>query len=278
MGLPLWFLSYAIYLNASDHSNNNLSEIFERALPHYEFAQARSDASFHYKALHPPTPPLKLHPSHNRRMLGNMHMVQIPESYDLRKTYNEKVINQGHCNSCFAITAAEQLNYLAKKNHAPPINYKTLLECTPNTFGCSGGLMEEVFKYGGPYSGSPWSGCDGLTGLIVKDYVVISDLEGGDVEPHLAAAVYQYGPIPVGIDSTSSRFLTYKTGIIKPEECNKVPNHAVLVVGYTNEYWIIKNSWGERWGENGFAKISRGHDTCGISSYASFATQVYYGE
>jgi C1A family cysteine protease len=276
MGLPLWFLSYAMYLNASNYTHNDLSEMFERALPHYEFSQAHPGASFNEQALYVPHPPLKLRPSHNRRMLQNMHMVQIPEEYDLRESGGPllcPVINQGHCNSCFAITVAEQLNYFAMKKD-PSINYNTLLECTPDTLGCSGGLMENVYKWGGPYSDVHKSGCDALTGLLVKDYVVISDLNGGDVEPHLAAAVYQYGPIPVGIDSTGSRFLTYKSGVIEPEECNKNPNHAVVVVGYTPEYWIIKNSWGEHWGEGGYGRISRGHDTCGISSYASFATQV----
>jgi len=280
MGLPFWFLSYAFYLNSSNYTHHDLAEIFKRALVHYEFAETHPGASFHEQAFHVPHPPLKLQRLHSRRGLKapNMHMVQIPEKYDLRESIGPllgPVINQGHCNSCFAITVAEQLNYLAMKK-APTIDYTTLMECTPNTLGCSGGLMENVYKWGGPYSGSPRSGCNGLTGLRVKDYVVISDLEGGDVEPHLAAAVYQYGPIPVGIDSTGSRFLTYKSGVIQPGECNKVPNHAVVVVGYTPEFWIVKNSWGDHWGEDGYAKISRGHDTCGISSYASFATQIEY--
>ena len=46
-------------------------------------------------------------------------------------------------------------------------------------------------------------------------------------------------------------------------------NHAVLVVGYgTNaqgeDYWIVKNSWGTNWGDNGFFKIRRGNNECGI--------------
>ena len=264
--LPLWFLSHAAILMHNTSDLHDLHDLYDRVQPHYEFAKGHPGALLHARAFAEPTPPLKLTPSHHRR-LQDLHMVEIPERYDLRDT--QEVIDQGHCNSCFAITAAEQINYWTRRHNSPPVSYQTLLDCAPGALGCQGGLMENVFEWGGPYYGDS---CDGLTGLEVDDYVVISDLEGGDVEPHLAAAVYQYGPIPVGIDSTSSRFLTYRSGVIQPEECNKVPNHAVVVVGYTPAFWIVKNSWGDKWGEGGYAKISRGHDTCGISSYASFAT------
>tara|TARA_B110000879_G_C11163144_1_gene509989 strand:- start:26 stop:862 length:837 start_codon:yes stop_codon:yes gene_type:complete len=266
--LPPWFLSHAMSLTMSLTRNaSELSDLYNRVQPHYEFAKEHSGALLHSRAFVEPSPPLKIPPSHNRRLLQGLHMVEIPEEYDVRP--RQEVLDQGHCNSCFAITAAEQINYWTERHNSPPVSYQTLMDCAPGALGCKGGLMENVFEWGGPYYGDS---CDGLTGLEVDDYVVISDLEGGDVEPHLAAAVYQYGPIPVGIDSTSSRFLTYRSGVIQPEECNKVPNHAVVVVGYTPAFWIVKNSWGTKWGEGGYAKISRGHDTCGISSYASFAT------
>jgi len=47
-------------------------------------------------------------------------------------------------------------------------------------------------------------------------------------------------------------------------------NHAVLLVGYGTEddvdFWLVKNSWSSSWGDNGFFKIERGVNMCGISN------------
>lgn len=48
-------------------------------------------------------------------------------------------------------------------------------------------------------------------------------------------------------------------------------NHAILVIGYTEDAWIIKNWWGKRWGEDGYMRIKRGKNTCGILNYVAYA-------
>lgn len=45
-------------------------------------------------------------------------------------------------------------------------------------------------------------------------------------------------------------------------------NHAVLLVGYTPEYWIVKNSWSTNWGEQGYIRLSRNVNMCGIANQA----------
>ncbi len=69
----------------------------------------------------------------------------------------------------------------------------------------------------------------------------------------------QVSPIGVTIDadSLSSRYDPTKSTVHKCSVGDNQINHAVLLVGYTSTYWIIKNSWGSKWGIDGFAYISR---------------------
>lgn len=89
-------------------------------------------------------------------------------------------------------------------------------------------------------------------------------------------AVATKGPVTAGIDAHAKSFQLYGGGIYYEPTCKSTIdgiNHAVLVVGYTPEYWIVKNSYGPEWGENGFAKISRNvTNHCAIATYALYPT------
>jgi len=66
----------------------------------------------------------------------------------------------------------------------------------------------------------------------------------------------------------------YTGGIMGPDNCDPhALDHAVFIVGYGHEngkdYWLIKNSWGEDWGENGYFRFERGVNTCGVSCAVS---------
>lgn len=62
----------------------------------------------------------------------------------------------------------------------------------------------------------------------------------------------------------------YRGGIYDYDECPKETNHAVTIVGWDENSWIIKNSWGRNWGENGFFRMRRGKNQCGINTYIMF--------
>ena len=80
-------------------------------------------------------------------------------------------------------------------------------------------------------------------------------------------------PVSVGIQSNQYGFKYYKSGVMTGN-CNTALDHAVLVVGYGTEdgvdYWKIKNSWGDFWGEGGYIKIERGTNKCGVAEMPSY--------
>uniref|UniRef100_A0AAA9RXS0 Cathepsin K n=1 Tax=Bos taurus TaxID=9913 RepID=A0AAA9RXS0_BOVIN len=95
-------------------------------------------------------------------------------------------------------------------------------------------------------------------------------------EKALKRAVARVGPISVAIDASLTSFQFYRKGVYYDENCNSDNlNHAVLAVGYGiqkgNKHWIIKNSWGENWGNKGYILMARNkNNACGIANLASF--------
>lgn len=85
-------------------------------------------------------------------------------------------------------------------------------------------------------------------------------------------------PVMVGIDGRAMMF--YKSGVLRAKDCTQNVSHAVLAVGYDTangvDYWLVKNSWGTSWGEQGYARVERTTGkqggACGISSFAFYPT------
>lgn len=71
---------------------------------------------------------------------------------------------------------------------------------------------------------------------------------------------------PISVAADASNWSSYRGGIFS--NCGKSLNHGITAVGYTSEYWIIKNSWGKSWGEQGYIRVKTG-DTCGICDASS---------
>ncbi len=103
------------------------------------------------------------------------------------------------------------------------------------------------------------------------------DLESGN-EAALKEALATAGPVSVAIDVTEKKFMLYKDGVFVDTTClngSNDLNHGVLTVGYgsvnstgtSQDYWIVKNSWGKTWGEGGYIRMARNHNNmCGIST------------
>jgi len=96
----------------------------------------------------------------------------------------------------------------------------------------------------------------------------------GSSEDDMAAAMVKYGPLAIGINAGPMQM--YMGGIADPMFCNpSALDHGVAIVGYGKEgykpYWVIRNSWGESWGEDGYYRIIRGKGKCGLNRMVTTA-------
>ncbi|VDK24766.1 unnamed protein product [Taenia asiatica] len=107
----------------------------------------------------------------------------------------------------------------------------------------------------------------------VATFVPVPELDSEE----LKFSVAKVGPVSAIIDASSQGFMFYKDGIFEDPSCSVLfVNHNVLVVGYDSDkaerdYWIVKNSWGKQWGQEGYIWIARDdRNMCGITTAASY--------
>ncbi|OWM74405.1 hypothetical protein CDL15_Pgr013309 [Punica granatum] len=199
------------------------------------------------------------------------------------------VKDQGHCGSCwtFSTTGALEAAYHQAFGKGISLSEQQLVDCATafNNFGCSGGLPSQAFEYI-KYNGGldteeayPYTAKDGTckfssenVGVRVIDSVNIT-LGAEDELKHAVAVVR---PVSVAFEVMNG-FRFYKSGVYTSDTCGSTSmdvNHAVLAVGYGVEdgvpYWLIKNSWGANWGDNGYFKMEMGKNMCGIATCASY--------
>ena len=191
------------------------------------------------------------------------------------------VKNQGGCGSCWAFSAIgafESRNAIktGKKSAVPEWSEQQLVDCSrgEGNMGCRGGWMHWAFKHTSKVAEAsekayPYHAKDETCKEAdhAKDPVLLKSKSYKMVatnETALKQALTQ-GPVSVAVDA--GRWSTYREGVFS--NCGTQLNHGVLAVGYTNDYWTIKNSWGNRWGEKGFMRIKMGN-TCGILNKNSF--------
>ena len=218
--------------------------------------------------------------------------LDIPDSIDWRqKGAVTSVKDQGQCGSCwtFSSTGTAEGAWAISTGQLINLSEQQLVDCAGILYGsngCSGGSMEGadkyLIKYGQcseeeyPYtSGSGTESSCNSCSPIAK-FTSCSNVKPND-QLSLKAAVAQQ-PVSIAIEADSRYFQSYSSGILT-SDCGTNLDHGVLIVGYDEEdgqkYWIVKNSWGNTWGENGYIKILRSDNSndagiCGIAMDASF--------
>ncbi|CRL01389.1 CLUMA_CG014421, isoform A [Clunio marinus] len=196
------------------------------------------------------------------------------------------VKDQGQCGSCYAfsVTGAVEGQHAIATGKLISLSEQQIVDCTSRyyNYGCGGGYMPYTYNYirdtGGldtgnsyPYRGVQQSCRFNRNSIGAK---VQSHDELYPTEDTLLKTVASVGPVSVAIHVQGS-FYNHRSGVYDDYSCQAVNlNHAVLVVGYGTEngkdYWLVKNSWGKGWGEQGYIKMVRNkYNQCGIASYAS---------
>ncbi|KAF8391241.1 hypothetical protein HHK36_023543 [Tetracentron sinense] len=219
------------------------------------------------------------------------NVTAVPSSMDWRKKgVVTPVKDQGQCGCCWAFSAVAAMEGITQLTSGKLISLseQELVDCDTSGVdqGCEGGLMDDAFTFIENNHGLateanyPYKGIDS-TCSTKKAAAKINGFEDvpANSEKSLLKAVANQ-PVSVAIDAGGSDFQFYSSGIFTGE-CGTSLDHGVTAVGYGTsavgtKYWLVKNSWGTGWGENGYIMMQRDVDAseglCGIAMEASYPT------
>lgn len=198
---------------------------------------------------------------------------EIPINWN-ETSYMSSVKNQGQCGSCWAFSTTNVLEtHMRIHNYSVErLSEQQLIDCSNKNYGCEGGFMHTAFEYIIDNQGlleNKYYGYEGVTNNCSSVKDIITPVRGSDIKDYdfvIPSSVIDMknslsnGPISIAVDANNIFFRFYRSGVIDiPNNYSRALNHAVVLTGYDYDedgmYWIIQNSWGKDWGDNGFCRI-----------------------
>jgi hypothetical protein len=201
----------------------------------------------------------------------------IPDAFDGRDKFSScqfAIRNQANCGSCWAFGAAETLstNLCVLGVSHEVLSPQDLVSCDKTDHACQGGTLPNAWDYmqsnglssdsSDPYACA--TGCDNNTAVPAcpasRPYPKKCPVEYSSLnsDQEIQAAVMTVGAVEVGF-FVMADFMNYKSGIFHSTSKQTLGGHAVKIVGWghlgTRFYWIVQNSWGASWGEEGYFRI-----------------------
>ncbi|XP_020236366.1 senescence-specific cysteine protease SAG39 [Cajanus cajan] len=218
----------------------------------------------------------------------------VPTTVDWRqKGAVTPIKDQGSCGCCWAfsaVAATEGIHGIST-GKLISLSEQELVDCDTKGMdhGCEGGYMDDAFEFIIQNHGLnteasyPYKGVDGKCNAKEEAIHAATITGYEDVptnnEKALQKAVANQ-PVSVAIDASGSGFQFYKSGVFTGS-CGTELDHGVTAVGYGasedgTKYWLVKNSWGTEWGEEGYIRMQRDVNSdeglCGIAMLASYPT------
>lgn len=259
----------------------------------------------HYRAGGPASRiPMRVRPMPVKADVAKM-AAALPERWDWRNVdgvnFVSPVRNQASCGSCYSFASMGMLEARIRiqtnNSETPILSPQQVVSCSEYSQGCDGGFPYLIGKYIQdfgvvdepcfPYiaKNSPCGVPRNCGRIYTAEYNYVGGFYGGCSETAMMLELVKNGPMAVAFEVYPD-FMHYKegiyhhTGLGDPFNPFELTNHAVLLVGYGRchmtgqKYWIVKNSWGTSWGEDGYFRIRRGSDECAIESIAVAAKPI----